>query len=344
MWVGGRADETSVAAATFRRVTRSTTDARAEIRLYVEWMRGAIGRFAADDSPAAAEASPSAGPAAPGPASSASSVATARPGGVVAPPRSVGWGRPASPPPGGDQAGDSAAGQRIDPVAGGVFSRATTDAGFSGSAGALSDEEGASGDFDRFRAEVLGCRRCRLCESRTTVVFGEGARRPRLMVVGEAPGADEDREGRPFVGKAGQLLTRMLAAIGLAREDVFIANVLKCRPPGNRPPSPDEVLACRPFLREQIERLRPELLLLLGNHATRAVLSTDQGITRLRGRLMPSPEGWRTLPTFHPAYLLRNPDAKREAWADLRLAATTLGLPIPPRRPTPTDDATPPES
>lgn len=150
-------------------------------------------------------------------------------------------------------------------------------------------------------------------------------------MIGEAPGADEDASGRPFVGRAGQLLTRMLAAIGLGRDDVYIANVLKCRPPDNRPPTPPEVAACRPFLREQIDALRPELLLLLGKHAASAVLGTDRTISSIRGRLMASPEGWRTLPTFHPSYLLRSPDAKREAWADLLLAASTLGLVVPGR-------------
>jgi uracil-DNA glycosylase len=161
------------------------------------------------------------------------------------------------------------------------------------------------------------------------------------MIVGEAPGAEEDVSGLPFVGKAGQLLTRMLAAIGLSRSDVYIGNVLKCRPPANRPPAPDEIVACRPYLREQIELLRPELLLLLGNHATRAVLGTDRGITSLRGRIATSPEGWKTLPTYHPAYLLRTPGAKAEAWMDLKLAASTLGLALPARdAPAPTS---PPE-
>jgi len=151
------------------------------------------------------------------------------------------------------------------------------------------------------------------------------------MIIGEAPGAAEDATGLPFVGEAGQLLTRMLVAIGLSRADVYIGNVLKCRPPANRPPAPDEVVACRPYLREQIELLRPELILLLGNHATRAVLGTDRGITSIRGRLATSPEGWRTLPTYHPAYLLRTPRAKAEAWLDLKFAASILGLALPPR-------------
>jgi uracil-DNA glycosylase len=188
--------------------------------------------------------------------------------------------------------------------------------------------------FDALREEALVCRRCRLCETRQTVVFGEGPRRPRLMVVGEAPGQEEDATGRPFVGKAGQLLTKMLAAIGLRREDVYIANVLKCRPPGNRPPQPDEVAACRPYLLEQARLLEPDLVLVLGNHAAKALLQTDRGISSIRGRIVTSPEGLRCLPSFHPSYLLRTPEAKREAWLDLQLAAKTLGLPVV-ARPTP---------
>jgi DNA polymerase len=191
----------------------------------------------------------------------------------------------------------------------------------------------APDELDALRAQASVCRRCSLCDTRTTVVFGEGSRRPRLMVVGEAPGADEDRSGRPFVGRAGQLLTRMLAAIGLAREDVYIGNVLKCRPPENRPPRPDEVAACRPFLEEQMRLLSPALVLVLGNLAARAVLGTDAGISRIRGRVTTSPEGVRVLPTYHPAFLLRTPEAKREAWLDLQLAAETLGITIPARVP-----------
>ena len=191
----------------------------------------------------------------------------------------------------------------------------------------------ASDEFAFLGDLASACRRCRLCETRTTVVFGEGARRPRLMIIGEAPGAEEDATGRPFVGKAGQLLTKMLAAIGLSRDDVYIGNVLKCRPPDNRPPAPDEVAACRPFLEEQVRLLAPELLLVLGNHAAKAVLCTDRGISSIRGTVTTSPGGPRVLPTFHPAYLLRNPDAKREAWLDLQLVARTLGIPVPAPRP-----------
>jgi len=150
-------------------------------------------------------------------------------------------------------------------------------------------------------------------------------------VIGEAPGADEDASGHPFVGAAGQLLTKMLAAIGLAREDVYITNVLKCRPPGNRPPAPDETAACRPYLEEQIRLLDPELLLLLGPAATQAVLGTDRGVRALRGQLTTMADGRATLPTYHPADLLRTPESKREAWLDLQRVASTLGLSVPPR-------------
>lgn len=177
--------------------------------------------------------------------------------------------------------------------------------------------------------EVSVCRRCALHAERTYAVFGEGGSVPRLVVVGEAPGAEEDRTGRPFVGRAGELLTRMLAAIGLTREDVYIANVLKCRPPGNRSPRPDEVAACRPFLDAQLEVLAPPLLLALGSHATRLLLRTERGITALRGRFHTSPDGWRVMPTFHPAYLLRKPAAKRDVWEDLKKVAADLGLSIP---------------
>lgn len=182
------------------------------------------------------------------------------------------------------------------------------------------------------RGEAEACRRCGLCETRTTVVFGEGPRRPRLVVVGEAPGADEDACGRPFVGKSGQLLTRMLLAIGLRREDVYICNVLKCRPPGNRPPAPGESAACRPYLLDQLRLLAPELILVLGNPAARAVLQTDRPISAIRGQLATSPEGYLTLPTFHPSFLLRNPAARKDVWLDLQLAAKTLGLVLPGAR------------
>jgi DNA polymerase len=188
-------------------------------------------------------------------------------------------------------------------------------------------EEGSP--LERIARRIAACRRCGLAETRTRTVPGEGSARPRLMVIGEAPGADEDASGRPFVGRAGQLLTRMLAAIGLSREDVFIANVLKCRPPGNRPPAPDEVASCKPYLQEQVALLEPPLILALGNHAVRALLAADRGISHVRGRLQRTPEGWRVMPTYHPSYLLRNPAAKKEVWEDLKKVAAELGLEIP---------------
>ncbi len=198
-----------------------------------------------------------------------------------------------------------------------------------GSDGRARGTGGGRAALEALAAQVAGCTRCRLHETRTRTVFGEGDPAPRLAVVGEAPGADEDRTGRPFIGRAGALLTRMLAAIGLAREDVFILNVLKCRPPGNRSPRPDEAAACRPFLDRQVELLSPTLLLALGSHAARLLLRTERGITALRGRFHTSPEGWRVMPTYHPAYLLRHPPAKREAWEDLQKVAEALGLEIP---------------
>ena len=185
--------------------------------------------------------------------------------------------------------------------------------------------------LEAMRAEVAACTRCVLAGSRQHTVFGEGSPTPKLVVVGEAPGADEDRTGRPFVGRAGQLLTKMLAAIGLPREEVFICNLLKCRPPGNRNPRPDEVAACKPFLREQLRLLDPPLILALGSPAARELLQTRRGIMSLRGRFMSTRDGYRVMPTFHPAYLLRNPAAKRDTWEDLKKVAAELGLEIPGR-------------
>ena len=177
--------------------------------------------------------------------------------------------------------------------------------------------------------EVAACTRCLLAGARNQTVPGEGSLEPRLVIVGEAPGAAEDRSGRPFVGAAGQLLEKMLAAIGLGREDVFICNLLKCRPPQNRNPRPDEVAACRPYLREQLEILQPPLILALGSPAVRELLRTERGVMSLRGRFAKTPDGWRVMPSFHPAYLLRNPAAKRQAWEDLQKVAGDLGIEIP---------------
>ncbi len=178
-------------------------------------------------------------------------------------------------------------------------------------------------DWPRLEAAVAGCERCGLCTGRTQTVFGVGARDAAWMIVGEAPGAEEDRQGEPFVGAAGQLLNRMLHAVGLAREEVFIANTLKCRPPGNRDPHADELAACRPFLERQVALVRPRLLLAVGRIATQALLASDQPIGRLRGRVH-RPPGLDVplVATYHPAYLLRSPQQKRRAWQDLLLART----------------------
>jgi uracil-DNA glycosylase family 4 len=173
------------------------------------------------------------------------------------------------------------------------------------------------GAFERLRDEVLACTRCRLAEGRTTVVFGEGDPEADLLVVGEAPGKEEDRSGRPFVGSAGQLLNKMLGAIGFRREEVFICNVLKCRPPGNRDPVVDEVAACRPYLRKQVELIQPKAICAFGRFAAQTLLATETSLGRLRG----STHDFMGVPvvvTYHPAALLRNAEWKRPAWEDLK--------------------------
>jgi DNA polymerase len=178
------------------------------------------------------------------------------------------------------------------------------------------------------RAEVAACTRCVLCQSRTQTVFGVGDPAARLMFVGEAPGFDEDREGEPFVGQAGQLLNDIIRAMGLRREEVYIANVVKCRPPQNRAPDASESGACRDYLDHQIEIVRPEIIVALGAVATRALLDTAEGITRLRGKFR-AYRGIPLLPTFHPAYLLRNPRDKRLVWEDVQQVMARLGLERP---------------
>ncbi len=166
------------------------------------------------------------------------------------------------------------------------------------------------------RQEIGDCRRCRLHEGRSKLVFGDGSPTARLVFVGEAPGFEEDRQGLPFVGRAGQLLDKMIQAIGMSRLEVYICNVVKCRPPQNRNPDADEVAACSPFLRRQIETIKPRVLCLLGNYATQTLLQTTLNISQLRGK----PLFWRGIPvvaTFHPAYLLRNPGHKAATWSDL---------------------------
>jgi DNA polymerase len=171
--------------------------------------------------------------------------------------------------------------------------------------------------FEQIHAEIGDCTRCPLHEGRTHVVHTEGNRKARLMFVGEAPGADEDAQARPFVGRAGQLLTKIIEAIGLKREEVLIGNVNRCRPPGNRAPMPDEAATCKPFLLREIAVVQPEVIVVLGNTAMKNLLDTREGITRLRGTFQDY-KGIKVMPTFHPAYLLRDPSKKRETWEDLK--------------------------
>lgn len=173
------------------------------------------------------------------------------------------------------------------------------------------------------RQDIGDCQRCRLAGTRKTIVFGQGHPNARLMFVGEAPGADEDEQGLAFVGKAGQLLTKIIEAIGMSREDVYIVNVLKCRPPQNRNPEPDEVISCQPFLEKQIEAIRPRVLVGLGKFGAHWLLKTAEPITRLRGRLGQY-HGITVMPTYHPAYLLRNPGAKKEVWEDMKVVRALL--------------------
>jgi DNA polymerase len=190
-----------------------------------------------------------------------------------------------------------------------------------------SDDEGrdASGRLSEVRSGLGDCTRCRLHEGRTNIVFGVGDPRARLMFVGEGPGADEDAQGEPFVGRAGQKLNDMIRAIGLEREKVYIANVVKCRPPDNRDPKPDEIATCSPFLVEQIEAIRPRVIVTLGSPATKTLLGTKTGITRLRGTWH-SYRGIPVMPTFHPAYLLRayTQENRRLVWDDLKAARARM--------------------
>jgi DNA polymerase len=174
------------------------------------------------------------------------------------------------------------------------------------------------------RADIGDCTRCKLHTlGRTQVVFGVGNPNADLMFVGEAPGADEDVQGIPFVGRAGQLLTKIIEAIGMTREDVYIANVIKCRPPQNRNPEPDEVETCEPFLFRQIDIIRPKVIVALGKFGAQTLLRTLDPISRLRGRVFEY-RGAKLIPTFHPAYLLRNPSSKREVWEDMKLVRRLL--------------------
>ena len=175
----------------------------------------------------------------------------------------------------------------------------------------------------RLADQVAKCRACTLYRTRTHPVFSDGTPQAQLVFVGEAPGRDEDLQGKPFVGAAGQLLTKMIVAMGLRREDVYICNVLKDRPPNNRVPLPEEVEACRPFLEQQIDIIAPKVICTLGAVATKALLGPHVAITKVRGQVHEY-RGVRLVPTFHPAYLLRNPPAKKYAWVDLKIVKSIL--------------------
>jgi DNA polymerase len=199
-----------------------------------------------------------------------------------------------------------------------------------GNAYALSDKGCGSEPLLAIRGDLGECTRCKLHGGRTRLVFGVGNPDAELVFVGEGPGADEDLQGEPFVGRAGQLLTKMIEAMGFARSDVYIANVVKCRPPGNRDPEPDEIEACEPFLKAQIAAIRPRVVVALGRFAVQTLLRDATPISRQRGRWREY-EGVKLMPTFHPAYLLRNPAEKKPAWDDLQLVMKEFGKASPGR-------------
>jgi DNA polymerase len=175
-----------------------------------------------------------------------------------------------------------------------------------------------AGGLSVVRDELGDCTRCKLCKGRKTIVFGEGDPDAVLVFVGEGPGQEEDQQGRPFVGAAGQLLTDIIVkGMKLSREDVYICNIVKCRPPGNRNPEPDEIEACEPFLIKQLQAIRPKMIVALGNVAVKTLLKTKEGITKLRGTWN-TYQGIPLMPTFHPAYLLRNPSDKKLVWEDIK--------------------------
>lgn len=182
----------------------------------------------------------------------------------------------------------------------------------------------ASGSaFESLRLEAHGCTRCRLAGARTNVVFGVGNPDADLMFIGEAPGRDEDLQGEPFVGRAGQLLTDIIKAMKLTRDDVYIANVIKCRPPENRNPEPDELDACRPFIRRQVELIQPKVIVTLGRFGLQSLTEKGYGISAVRGQWLDY-NGIKLMPTYHPAYLLRNPAAKKDVWQDMKKVMAEL--------------------
>lgn len=201
------------------------------------------------------------------------------------------------------------------------------EASLAGSQELPADSADQAAQLENLRKVELGiCVRCKLHSGRKTIVFGEGNPQADLMLVGEAPGADEDIQGRPFVGRAGQLLMQMIQAIDFSRNDVYIANVLKCRPPNNRPPEPDEVQMCSPFLLKQISIIKPKIILALGVHAAQNLIGSKSSIGLLRNRVYDMPFG-RVIATYHPSFLLRSPQMKPAAWEDLKLVKKTLDEP-----------------
>jgi uracil-DNA glycosylase family 4 len=189
--------------------------------------------------------------------------------------------------------------------------------------------EKVKGDtLELIRADIGDCKRCRLCEERNKIVFGSGSAKADLVFVGEGPGRDEDMQGLPFVGRAGKLLTQMIEAMGLTRDNVYIANVVKCRPPNNRPPEKDEVATCIPFLLRQLEVIHPKVIVCLGSTAAQNLLGTIKSISHFRGQWFDF-RGMQLMATYHPAYLLRNPAAKGDVWKDLQKVMGVLGLKVP---------------
>jgi DNA polymerase len=185
----------------------------------------------------------------------------------------------------------------------------------------------AGDSLERIRQDLGDCTRCPLCRDRKRLVFGEGAADARLVFVGEGPGFEEDQQGRPFVGPAGQLLTRIIGAMHLTREQVYICNVVKCRPPKNRTPEPVEIKTCRPFLERQLAAIQPLVICTLGAVATSTLMGRNISITRLRGRFHDY-NGISLMPTFHPSYLLRTPERKREVWEDMKMIMALLDIPL----------------
>ena len=179
--------------------------------------------------------------------------------------------------------------------------------------------------LERIRADIGDCKRCRLCERRTNIVFGDGSGKAELVFIGEGPGHDEDVQGLPFVGRAGKLLTQMIEAMGLQRRDVYICNVVKCRPPENRAPEKDEIAICSPFLLRQLDVIAPKVIVCLGAVAAKTLLKTNRGISHFRGEWLDYRSS-KLMATYHPAYLLRNPNAKPEVWKDLQKVMAVLGL------------------